>query len=192
MPAQLGNVSVKVNGKSSYIYYVSPTQINVLTPLDSSQGSVQIVVTNGTISAAPFNAIVRSVAPSFLLSGTTRYVAATHANGSLLGPTSLSVPGYSFAPAQPSETIVLYATGFGLPTTTLVDGSATQSGSLPALPIVQIGGATASVQFAGVIGPGLYQFNVIVPDATPAGDIQVTATYGGLSSPSTGVIAVQR
>src|SRR5450759_2647926 len=192
MPTQLNNVSVKVNGKPAYVYYLSETQINVLTPLDGSQGQVSVVVTNGTDSSSPFTANMHAVAPSLLLFGSSNYVVATHANGSLLGPLSMSVPGYPFTPAQPSETVVLYAVGFGLPTLTLVDGSATQSGALPTLPVIQIGGAAATVQFAGIISPGLYQFNVIVPTTVANGDNPLTVTYGGLVTPVGSAIAVQR
>ena len=38
MPTQLDKVSVTVNGKSAFVYYISPTQINVLTPPDSMSG----------------------------------------------------------------------------------------------------------------------------------------------------------
>src|SRR5215471_9565904 len=124
MPTQLDSVSAKVNGKSAYVYYVSTTQINVLTPLDNTQGAVQIIVANGMNSSAPFTSNLRAAAPSFLLSGTSKYIAATHADGSLLGPASMSVPGYVLTPAQPGETVVLYSTGFGLPNGTLIDGSA--------------------------------------------------------------------
>jgi uncharacterized protein (TIGR03437 family) len=192
MPAQLGNVSVKVNGKAAYVDYIGETQINVLTPLDSAQGQVPIVVTNGTNSTAPFTVNMRTVAPSFLLFGASKSVVATHANGSLLGPTSMSVPGYPFTPAQPGETIVLYAAGFGLPTTALVDGSASQSGALQTLPVIQIGGASATVQFAGVISPGLYQFNVIVPPTAGTGDNPLIATYGGFTTSTGAVIAVEQ
>jgi len=192
MPTQLNNVSVKVNGKSAYVYYLSETQINVLTPLDGSQGQVSIVVTNGTDSSSPFAANMHAVAPSLLLIGASKYAVATHANGSLLGPLSMSVPGYPFTPAQPGETVVLYAVGFGLPTLTLVDGSATQSGTLPTVPIIQIGGAAAAVQFAGIISPGLYQFNVIVPTTAANGDNPLTVSYDGLVTPVGSVIAVQR
>jgi uncharacterized protein (TIGR03437 family) len=191
MPAELDAVSVKVNGKSAYVYYISTTQTNVLTPLDNTQSPVEIVVTNGTNSSTPFTANLRSVAPSFLLFGASTYVAATHANGSLLGPASMSVPGFPFTPAQPGETIVLYATGFGLPAGALVDGSATQSGSLPTLPVIQVEGAPAAVQFGGVISPGLYQFNVIVPATAANGNNLVTASYGGFTTLAGAVIAVQ-
>lgn len=192
MPAQLGGVSVKVNGKPAYIYYVSPTQVNVLTPLDSSLGALNVQLTNGADTSAAFSVNVKAVVPAFLLLGATKYIASTHANGSLLGPASMSVPGYLFAPAQPNETVILYATGFGLPSTTLVDGSASQSGALPALPLILIGGATAKVEFAGVVSPGLYQFNVVVPAAAVNGDNAVTAFYGGVSTPVGALITVQR
>ncbi len=182
MPIQLGNISVKVNGKPAAVYYISETQINVLTPLDATQGPVTIVATNGTSSSAPFTKTLRAVAPSFLLFGASKYVVATHADGSLLGPASMSVPGFSFTPAQPGETVICYAIGFGLPTTALVDGSATQSGVLPVLPVVHIGTASATVEFAGVISPGVYQFNIVVPPTTPDGDNAVTANYDGFGT----------
>ena len=40
----------------------------------------------------------------------------------------------------------------------------------------------ATVQFAGLISPGLFQFNVTVPDSVPQGDQIVKATYGGTST----------
>ena len=53
MPTQLRGVSVKVNGKPAYVYYISPTQVNVLTPLDGTQGSVPVQLTNGASTSAP-------------------------------------------------------------------------------------------------------------------------------------------
>jgi uncharacterized protein (TIGR03437 family) len=192
MPTLLSNVGVKVNGKPAYVYYINETQINALTPLDSSVGPESVIVTNGSNSSAAFMANVGTVAPTFLRFGSTNYIAARHANGALLGPASMSVPGYSFAPAQPGETILLYGVGFGLPNIPLVDGASSQFGNLPTLPVIQIGGTAAEVQFAGVVTPGLYQFNVIVPGSTPNGDSLVTASYSGSTTPAGSMIAVQR
>jgi uncharacterized protein (TIGR03437 family) len=192
MPTELNGVSVKVNAKPAYIYYISDTQINVLTPFDGAQGQVSVVATNGTVSSPASTTTIRTVAPSFLLFGATKYVAATHAIGSLLGPTSLSVPGYTFTPAQPGETVVLYGVGFGLPSAALVDGASSQFGTLPTMPTIQIGGTMAAVQFAGIISPGLYQFNVVVPSSATNGDNSLTASYGGSTTPDGTVIAVQR
>jgi uncharacterized protein (TIGR03437 family) len=46
---------------------------------------------------------------------------------------------------------------------------------------VTIGGVTATVQFAGIVLPGEYQINVIVPQL-PDGDQPILATIGGVSS----------
>jgi len=116
-------------------------------------------------------------------------VAATHANGSLIGPSSL-YPG-STTPAKPSETIVLYANGFGTTSSPVVSGSAKQSGNLLPLPVIKIGGATAMVTFAGLVLPGEFQFNVVVPSALADGNQPITATYGGLSTQAGTLIAIQ-
>jgi uncharacterized protein (TIGR03437 family) len=191
MPTQLNNFSVTVNGKSAYMYYVSSTQINVLTPLDNTLGPVEVVVSDGTTSSLAFTANLRPAAPSFLLLGATQYDAATHLNSSLVGPVAISVPGYSFTPAQAGETIELYSTGFGLPVTTLTPGSSMQYGSLPTLPTVQIGGAPATVGFAYVISPGLYQLDVVVPAGAVSGDNSLTVSYGGFTSALGILIAIQ-
>jgi uncharacterized protein (TIGR03437 family) len=191
MPTKLGGVSVTVDGKPAFVYYVSPTQINVLAPLDNVTGPVQVVVTSSSVSSSPFTVNMQSAAPSFPLIGTTQYVVAQHVDYSLVGPTSLSVPGYPFKPAHKGETIVLYAFGLGLPTMPLVNGASIQSGPLPVLPQVQIGGATALVTFAGVISPGLYQLNVTIPQGAQSGDSSLVLTYNGQSSPVGDLISVQ-
>jgi len=44
---------------------------------------------------------------------------------------------------------------------------------------VTIGGANATVLFAGLVGPGLYQINVTVPSTLADGDQAVIATVAG-------------
>jgi uncharacterized protein (TIGR03437 family) len=41
-----------------------------------------------------------------------------------------------------------------------------------------------------LISPGLYQFNVVVPASTPAGDNALTATYAGLTTQSGVLVTV--
>ena len=106
MPTQLDGVSVTVNGKSAYVYYISPTQVNLLTPPDAMAGAVQVVVSDNRIHQRGVygtGTIMR--APSFFVFDGT-HLAATHLNGSYLGPASLS-PGLT-TPAKPGETVVLY------------------------------------------------------------------------------------
>lgn len=191
MPTDLGGVSVTVNGKPAFVYFVSASQVNVLAPLDSATGTVDVIVTSGGVSSAPFRANKVPVSPSFPLVG-SGYIVSTHTDFSLVGPASLSSPGYPFTPAKPGETILLFAFGFGLPSTTLINGSSSQTSTLPALPVVQFGGLPAPVSYAGVISPGLYQLNVVVPVNAPGGDNIVSVTYAGASAPGGTKIAVQR
>jgi uncharacterized protein (TIGR03437 family) len=109
-------------------------------------------------------------------------VAALHADYSLVGAPGL-LPGVPTQPAKPGETILLYGTGFG-PTT-------------PPLPAplanpvqIKIGGIAATVAFAGLVGPGLYQFNVMVP-SLPSGDAAVLATIGGVTTQTGVSVTVQ-
>lgn len=197
LPTQLKSVSVTVNGKSAYVYfYCSGTvsgsicakdQINVLTPLDNTEGPVQIVVNNGSGSSAPFTANVKTVSPAFLLFKPP-YIAATHADNSLLGPVTL-YPGAS-TPAKANEVVVLYAVGFGLPSAALTSGSSSQSGVLVPAPVCRVGTNPAVVSFAGLISPGLYQINLTIPNGTPPLDNPVGCTFKGASTPVGDQIAV--
>jgi uncharacterized protein (TIGR03437 family) len=187
MPTQLDGVSVTVNGKNAYVYYISGTQVNILTPPDSMQGSVQVKLTNGAATNTASAEATQASPSFFVLNG--GYVVAEHANGSLVGPSSL-YPG-STTPAIPGETIVLFANGFGPTSAPVVSGSPAQTGSLPAEPIVTIGGVQAMVQFAGLVSPGEFQFNVVVPSSTPDGNATLTATYNGLSTQTGVLLAVQ-
>jgi uncharacterized protein (TIGR03437 family) len=189
LPTQLDGVSVTVNGKSAYVYYISPTQVNILTPPDAMTGPVQVVATNnGTVSAS-FAAQAQSISPSFFVFNGGPYVAAVHTNGSLIGSTTL-YPGSS-TPAKPGETIVLYANGFGATSTPVVSGSTVQSGTLSPLPVIEIGGIAATVQYAGLAAPGQYQFNVVVPSSLSNGDQPITATYNGHTTQAGTLITIQ-
>ncbi|SPE36107.1 hypothetical protein SBA3_2350030 [Candidatus Sulfopaludibacter sp. SbA3] len=140
-------------------------------------GAVQVVVSDSGVLTPPFSVNLRSAAPALPLVGTTNYILATHADYSLVGPVAISAPGYPFAPAKSGETIAVYAFGLGLPTTPLTGGASTQSGVLPATPKVLVGGVPADVTFAGLISPGLYQLNVVVPDGLASGDNAFIITY---------------
>jgi uncharacterized protein (TIGR03437 family) len=196
MPTQLNGVSVTVNGKPAFVYFycsaaTTPAcktdQLNVLTPLDGTVGTVPIVVTSGATSSAPFMVKMQAAAPSFLLYGADGYVVATHLDNTLVGPTTL-YPGYT-TPAKPGETLVFYAVGFGLPSTPLVNGSSTQSGTLASMPVCRMGSSPAIVSFAGLIGPGLYQLNIIVPANGVSSEL--SCTYQGVTTPAGDLITIQ-
>ncbi|HXE04701.1 MAG TPA: hypothetical protein VN579_01860 [Bryobacteraceae bacterium] len=203
MPDSLNGVSVKVNGKTAYVYFycaastapgsvcTSKDQINALTPLDATTGPVDVVVSNGSATSAAFKVTETQVTPSlFKWDGSKSYATATHADYSILGPTSLFT-GLS-TPASVGETIVLWSSGFGLPKDTLTAGSANQFSPLPTLPTCQINNASANVAFAGVVSPGLYQLNVTIPNGATNGDNPVKCTYQGVSTQDGLTITVKR
>ena len=183
MPTSLDGVSVTVNGKTAYVYYISPSQINFLTPPDALPARPQIVVANNGVTASAI-ASAAAVSASFFVLSDGQHLAAVHGDGSLIGPASLSVPGYTFRPAQPGETVLLFANGFGPTSAAVVSGSSTQSGTLTPLPSVTIGGVIATVGFAGLISPGLFQFNVTIPNNVAGVEEPIVATYQGQSTQS--------
>jgi uncharacterized protein (TIGR03437 family) len=192
MPKVLDGVSATVNGKSAFVYYISPTQVNILTPPDAMQGPVQVQLTNGGVASAPVTVQAQPLSPSFFIFGAGPYVAAVHAGGGLIGPASLSVPGFAFSPAKPNETVQLYANGFGPTNVPVANGSIMQGGTLSPLPVIRIGGITATVTFAGLVASGEFQFNVTVPPSIADGDQPITATYSGGTTQSGVLLTVQR
>ncbi|HTX34147.1 MAG TPA: hypothetical protein VME43_03970, partial [Bryobacteraceae bacterium] len=174
----------------AYVYYISPSQVNVLTPPGALPGTVQVQLANNGATSVPFTAMAEPLSPSFFVFNGGPYVAAEHLNGSFLGPASL-YPG-STTPAAPGETVVLYANGFGPTTVPVASGSATQSGALAPLPVITIGGINSTVLFAGLVAPGQFQFNVVVPASLGSGDQPITATYNNFTTQAGTLITIQQ
>lgn len=187
LPVQLNGVSVTVNNEAAPISFVGNTQINFLVPADIQAGTTaQVQITNNGLVSASIPVAVQAMAPGFFIIGTNatttaRYIAATHANGSLIGPPA-TITGAT--PAQPGETIVLYGEGFGPASSPIPNGVAiTAPLTLPVPPLISIDGIAANVVFAGLTGTGLYQFNVVVPKGVQAGrDDLVIALIGNTES----------
>jgi uncharacterized protein (TIGR03437 family) len=190
MPTQLDKVSATVNGKNAYVYYISPSQIDVLTPPDAITGSVQVVVTNGGVASAAFTVQAQPISPSFFVFNGGPYIAAEHAGGGFIGPTTL-YPG-STTPAKPGETVMLYANGFGPTSVPIVSGSSVQGGTLATLPVITIGGINAAVTYAGLVYPGEFQFNVTIPASLGNGDQLITAAHNGSTTQAGTLITIQQ
>ena len=189
LPKSLDGVSVTINGLAAYVEYVSPTQLNVLVPDDATTGTVQVQVTTAQGKSNTFSAQKQQFAPAFFTMGGS-YVAAVHLNGTLVGKAGL-LPGVVTQPVQPGEIVQLYGTGFGptnpsLPSNKLVTAPAVLANSVQ----VTIGGANATVAWAGLVEAGLYQLNVAVPDLAD-GDASVVAAIGGVQTQTGVSITVQ-
>ena len=175
LPTSLQGVSVTIDGIPAFVEYLSPSQINVLAPDDTNTGPVQVQVTVAGQTSTAFTATESQFSPAFFAIDSAGHVAAEHADYSLVSSSS---------PAQPGETILLYATGFG-PTNPVTPTSQVVStpASLANQAQVTIGGTAATVSFGGLVGPGLYQLNVVVPNVS-SGDAALTATVNGASTQS--------
>ncbi len=187
LPTSIDGVSATVNGKPAYIYYVSPSQIDLIPAADTTQGAVQVVVSNNGLASATTTATMATYAPGFFLAKNS-YIAATHADGTLIGPTTL-FPNNS-TPAKAGETISLYATGLGAATPTQEGILVTAPVPTAVQPTVTVNGAAATVTYSGLSSAGLNQVNIVVPAGTPAGDQAVVLTIGGVKSQSGAIISV--
>jgi uncharacterized protein (TIGR03118 family) len=190
LPVVIDGVSVTVNGEAAYVSYVNPSQVNFLTPTDIAPGPAQIQITNNGEVSAEVAVTSLSAAPGFFWLTGNKYILATHANGSLIGPTTL-ISGAT-TPAAAGETIVLWASGFGDTSPAAPNGSVlTAPLSLVTPPTVSIGGANAVVKYSGLVGSGVNQINVVVPAGLPSGDAAIVATASGQQSQANAFISVQ-
>jgi uncharacterized protein (TIGR03437 family) len=195
LPKQLDGVSAKVNGKDAYVYFISPGQVNVQAPDDATEGTVQVVVTNGGVSSASYAATMGQTAPGFFLFP-GGYIAARHADYRILAPTTLfsGCPSAAECPideAKPDETILLYGTGFGPTNPALAAGRI--GGGFLMTQAVRVKFGSIWVDAAGAIsGAGLWQINVKVPSSLPDGDVTVIAEVAGQQTQTGAKIAIKR
>ena len=198
LPISLDGVSVSMNGTAAYVYFISQGQINVLTPTNLGTGPVQVVVTSNSVPSNAFQVQSAGISPAFFVFDGT-HIIAEHLSGAggcatgvvvcLVGPSTL-IAGQT-TPASSGETIILFMNGFGAVNQTLIPGSLAQGGSLATLPTMTVSGLAANVTFAGLISPGLFQFNVTLPQNLPNGDNPVKVQYQNQATPVGAVLAIQ-
>ena len=181
LPTSLNGVSVTFDGLPGYVSYVSPTQINVLTPADLTSQTPMVVVTNSAGASVPSLAISLGSMPAFFTWPNNQAVA-THADFTWAVANG-TFPGVTTVPAKPGETIILWGTGFGATTPEAPDGIVIPSNAsyaTTAMPTVQVNLVNATV-YGAALAPGfagLYQLAFQVPPSLPDGTYQVFATIG--------------
>ncbi|MCS7315299.1 MAG: S8 family serine peptidase [Bryobacteraceae bacterium] len=187
LPTNLDGVRVNIGGRAAPVYYISPEQLNVLAPDDDAEGPVQIEVITSEGRAVTI-AERRRVAPGIFTysAGGRSFVAAVHAGypveskrGILVAPEGI-IPGYPTLPATPGDYIQLYVTGLGLNLNPRPTFGRVFEGAPELLDEVRvwIGGQPVTVQWKGLVGPGLYQINFVTPEL-PGGEYPVEIQVGG-------------
>jgi uncharacterized protein (TIGR03437 family) len=199
-PKSLGGVTVTVNSKPAYLWYVNPGQINLQSPDDTASGTVPVVVTTASGSATS-TVTLAQFGPSFSLLDTkhvTGIILRSNGSGAynggaydILGPTGTSL-GYSTVAAKAGDSVVLFGVGFG-PTSPPVSSGQIFSGSASTTNAVKllINNVSVTPSFAGLSSAGLYQVNLTVPAGLGTGDVPLVATVGGVQTPSSVVIPLQ-
>jgi uncharacterized protein (TIGR03437 family) len=190
-PTALDGIGVTINNVAAYVAYISPTQINVQAPDDSTVGSgIQVQVTTPSGKSNTVAMEKKAIAPAVLAHpawnvGGRQYVVAQFPDQTFVGLANL-IAGLTFRPAKPGDLISIFGIGFG--PVNPVCPAGTIAAGLPAIapqPVIKIGSATATVQYAGLVPNlvGLYQLNVVVPQLAP-GDYPLTIDVGGVSANS--------
>jgi uncharacterized protein (TIGR03437 family) len=194
-PANLGGTTVTIDGKPAFLWFVSPQQINLQAPDDSNFKPVQVSV-NTPSGTAISTTTLGAVSPSFLLLADGKHVTGIVPTP---GQPGNSGNGYDIAgPARPvkaGEILVLYGVGFG-PTKEVVPAGEAYQSATPTTNSVQviIGGVTVpqvNVQFSGLVGAGLYQINVLIPENLGTGDKSIVASIGGVQTQSNVLVSLQ-
>jgi uncharacterized protein (TIGR03437 family) len=186
MPTSMANVEVYFEGWPAYLYYVSPTQINLLVPSSLLPGTFQLWVARQGTRGPIVTVTLDSAAPAmFQISAST--VVATHLDGSVVS---------SDSPAKAGSIVTLWATGLGNTNPELEDGVLAPPTPTPAqlqwlsqlnLFEVRINGAAldaSSILYAGLAPgfAGLYQVNVQLPATLPPNP-EIRLGLGGILSP---------
>jgi uncharacterized protein (TIGR03437 family) len=180
-PTSLEGVSVTVDGRATFVNYVSPTQVNVQLPAGIRTGGVvPVVLTSNGQASAPAMIEIKTqsagiLAPASFKIEDKQFAAALHSDFSFVTKTS---------PAMPGEQIVFYGIGFGVvnPASVAIAGRRVSSVNALAAPVqFKFGGTAGQIAFAGLVQSfvGLYQFNVVVPSNTPAGDVPLEVVLNG-------------
>jgi uncharacterized protein (TIGR03437 family) len=185
LPTSLDGVSVTVNGKPAYVYYVSPTQINIQAPTDTAVGPVSVVVNNnGSLSPAA-SAQVQAFAPAFFQYSGLPYAIATRYPDNALIANPGAIPGT--VAAKPGDIITLWGTGFG-PTNPPTPAGVVAAGALITTnPTITLNNSVNAQVLGGAItggSAGLYQINIQLPGNTPIGEVTIQASVGGFQSPA--------
>jgi uncharacterized protein (TIGR03437 family) len=181
-------VRVLINHVPADMYYVSPTQVNVLAPASLVAGPATIQLINDGLAGPEINIVLDSVAPAmFQLGGTV--VLAAHLDGTIIS---------SDAPARRGEVVVIYATGLGPTAPPAIPNRLPDAAAFLARLAdfaVWLNGAplpATRILYAGISPPyaGLFQINLRIPEDAPA-DPEIRCGFPESMSRAGGILPIR-
>jgi uncharacterized protein (TIGR03437 family) len=195
MPLSLDGVNVSFDAPATgslpaisepgYMFYVSPTQVNVFVPWElENYPSAQVKVTFGEFAYSNLVTVaLNNYVPAFLgFAEGSGYAAdaVDNSTGAIITTSS---------PATAGEYLQLYCNGLGPVTNQPASGDAASATTLSytSTPVtVNIGGKSVTPLFAG-LAPGfvgLYEVVIQVPSGLGTGNQPITVSVGGKTSPA--------
>jgi uncharacterized protein (TIGR03437 family) len=193
LPTTLDGVKVSVGSKDAYVYYISPSQINVQAP-DVGAGPVPVTVTTPAGTSAAVTATVVQQAPAFFLWPNSQAVATRQdaslavKNGTFAGATTVA--------AKPGDVLILWGTGFGPTTPPVAAGIQVPADKQYNCSPVSVTLNGAAVPYFGcALSPGyagLYQVAIQVPATMADGDYPIKAMVSGTSTPDGVILSVKK
>ncbi len=200
LPTELDGVKVSINGKPAYVYFISPSQINVQAPSDGATGPVQVQVTTPNGTSDPITVTKQALAPAFFTwAGSVvdgqKYLGAVISDGTFAGKAGLLQPlGINTRPVKPGEVVLMFGTGFGstnpeIPAGKVVTTPLRMTSSVK----IFFGETEGEILDTGyLIFSGEYQFNVKVPANLADGDYKVAAQLGSVRTQDNVFITIQK
>ncbi len=195
-PATMDGVSVTINDKPAFLYYISSTQVNVQAPSDSAIGPVNVVLTNNGVRSAAFSAQLQPYSPALLQWGGGQFPYAEitrYGDDAYIGNPTV-IPGT--VAARPGDILTLWVTGLG-PTNPAVPAGQQPglvNGAFPTPttpPAVTVGGTNVTVLGAYLRYAGLYQVNIQLPASLGSGNLPIQVIMqGSYRSPANILVAV--
>jgi uncharacterized protein (TIGR03437 family) len=178
LPTALDDVRVTVGGKPAFLDFISSTQINLQAPDGLSGASVAVQVIRRGQASPVVMVELKTLSPALFSYqvGTLTFPAAVHSDGAVVGDPNL-LPGTRRASSR--GVLLLFGTGFEPP-----PAGALISSPIPvSAPVrVFIGDREASVIYAGLVSPGMFQLNTMLPDLRPS-SYALVVEVGGVRSP---------
>jgi len=161
----LAGFEAYVGDYPAYLYYVSPTQVNLQIPYETPTGPAMLTVGN-PYANVNYNFQVQLAAP-----------------GIFITPDGFVNPSSSGSPGQ---AVTLFVTGAGQLQPAIPDGEAPSNDSSQPTQAVRltVGGVTAVTTYIGVPtwSVGVVQINFVVPTTAASGKQPVVVTVGGVAS----------
>jgi uncharacterized protein (TIGR03437 family) len=176
--------------------FASSSQVNFLLPSNVATGvaNVDLVTPNGVMTATLEIDAATPGLFTYPLNGATypASVFATAAAVVYVAPVG-ALPGSNSRPAAPGDVVELYATGCGATSPAAPDGVLLTT-PYPAANLsafnVTIAGEAATVLFAGLVSPGLWQINIQIPSGLVGGNQPLVLSVNGATSQPNVTIAL--